>query len=156
MKKIIDVKSTVPNEDWKNDQQTEHNLKLYISENWKLVEILECMKWDFGDYHWSLRTLAVCLKKLVIAYINHETSVDCVKETVEKETNGPGKPLGYQTTYQKLRLRYLFSYLVTLYTLRYLTLTQKELQSDSRQEKEEKTTFNRRGPIADFIYWRSR
>lgn len=140
MKKIIDVKSTVPNEDWKNDQQTEHNLKLYISENWKLVEILECMKWDFGDYHWSLRTLAVCLKKLVIAYINHETSVDCVKETVEKETNGPGKPLGYQTTYQKLRLQYLFSYLVTLYTLRYLTLTQKELQSDSRQEKEEKTT----------------
>ena len=59
---------------------------------------------------------------------------------MEKETNGPGKPLGYQTTYQKLRLRYLFSYLVTLYTLRYLTLTQKELQSDSRQEKEEKTT----------------
>ena len=130
----------VPNEDWKNDQQIEHNLRLYISENWKLVEILECMKWDFGDYHWSLRTLAVCLKKIVIAYINHETSVDCVKETVEKETNGPGKPLGYQTTYQKLRLQYLFSYLVTLYTLRYLTLTQKKLQSDSRQEKEEKTT----------------
>ena len=34
----------VPNEDWKNDQQIEHNLRLYISENWKLVEILECMK----------------------------------------------------------------------------------------------------------------
>ena len=32
------------NEDWENDQRLEHDLKLYISQNLKRVEILDYMK----------------------------------------------------------------------------------------------------------------
>ena len=69
---------------------------MYISQNLKRVEILDYMKRDFGDYNWSLRTLARRLKELGITYINHETSVDDAKEAVEKKINGPGKLFGYR------------------------------------------------------------
>ena len=64
------------------------------------------MKRDFGDYNWSLRTLARRLKELGITYINHETSVDDAKEAVEKKINGPGKLFGYRAMNQKLRTEY--------------------------------------------------
>ena len=85
------------NQDWKNDQRLEHNLKLYVSQNLKRVEVLDYMKRDFGDYNSSLRTLARRLMELGITYINYEASVDHVKEAVEKEINGPGKLFGYRT-----------------------------------------------------------
>ena len=46
------------------------------------------------------------LKKLGITYINYETSVDDVKEAVEKEINEPGKLFGYRAMNQKLRTEY--------------------------------------------------
>ena len=38
------------NEAWKNDQRLKHDLNLYVIQNLKLVEILDYMKRDFGDY----------------------------------------------------------------------------------------------------------
>ena len=46
------------NQDWKSDQRLELDLKLYVSQNLKQVEKLDYMKRDFGDWNWSLRTLA--------------------------------------------------------------------------------------------------
>ena len=62
------------------------------------------MKRDFGDYNWSLRTLARRLKELGVTYINYETSVDDVREAVEKEIIGPGKLLRCQAMNQKLTI----------------------------------------------------
>ena len=39
------------NQDWKNDQRLKYDLKLYVSQNLKRVEILDYMKRDFGDYN---------------------------------------------------------------------------------------------------------
>ena len=64
------------------------------------------MKRDFGDYNWSLRTLARRLKELGVTYINYETSVDDVREAVEKEIIGPGKLLRCQAMNQKLKIVY--------------------------------------------------
>ena len=38
------------NEAWKNDQRLRHDLNLYVSQNLKLVEILDYMKGDFRVY----------------------------------------------------------------------------------------------------------
>ena len=40
--------------------------------------------------NWSLSTLARGLKKPRIIYANHETSIDDIKEALEKKINGPG------------------------------------------------------------------
>ena len=72
------------NQNWKNVQLLEQDLKLYVSQNLKRVEILDYMKLDFGDYDWSLRTLARHLKELSITYKNYETSANDVKEAMEK------------------------------------------------------------------------
>ena len=92
------------NQNWKNYQWLEHDLKLYVSQNFKRIEILHYMK-HFGDYNWSLRTLARRLKELAITYINYETGTDDVKEGEEKEINGTGK-LGYGAMNQKLGTEY--------------------------------------------------
>ena len=42
------------------------------------------MKRDFGDYKWSLQTLARRFKELGITSINYEASVYDVKETLRK------------------------------------------------------------------------
>ena len=42
------------------------------------------MKQDFGDYKWSLQTLARRFKELGITCINYEASVYDVKETLRK------------------------------------------------------------------------
>ena len=42
------------------------------------------MKRDFGDYKWSLQTLARRFKELGITCINYEASVYDVKETLRK------------------------------------------------------------------------
>ena len=91
------------NQDWENDQRLEHDLKLYVSQNFKRVEILDYMKQDFGDNIWSLRTLARRLQELGKTYINYEISVDDVEEAVEKEFNGPGELLRYRAMNEKLR-----------------------------------------------------
>ena len=72
----------------------------------KRVEILDYVKRDFGEYNWSLQTLARRLKELGIIYINYKTIVDDVKEAVEKEVNGPGKLFRYRTMNRKLRTEY--------------------------------------------------
>ena len=64
------------------------------------------MKRDFGDYNWSLRTFARRLKELSVTYINYETSVDDVREAVEKEIIGPGKLLRCRAMNQKLKIEY--------------------------------------------------
>ena len=94
------------NQDWENDQRLEHDLKLYVSQNFKRVEILDYMKQDFGDNIWSLRTLARRLQELGKTYINYEISVDDVEEAVEKEFNGPGEVLRYRAMNEKLRTEY--------------------------------------------------
>ena len=91
------------NQDCKNDQWLEHDLKLHANQNLKRVEIIDYMK---RDQNWSLRTFARRLKEFGITYINHETSVDDAKEAVKKEINGPGKFLGYRAMNQKLRTEY--------------------------------------------------
>ena len=91
------------NQDCKNDQWLEHDLKLHASQNLKRVEIIDYMT---RDQNWSLRTFARRLKEFGITYINHETSVDDAKEAVKKEINGPGKFLGYRAMNQKLRTEY--------------------------------------------------
>ena len=48
------------------------------------------MKWNFILDNWSLSTLARGLKKPRIIYANHETSIDDIKEALEKKINGPG------------------------------------------------------------------
>ena len=94
------------NQDWENDQRLEHDLRLYVSQNFKRVEILDYMKQDFGDNIWSLRTLARRLQELGKTYINYEISVDDVEEAVEKEFNGPGELLRYRAMNEKLRTKY--------------------------------------------------
>ena len=69
-------------QDWKNDQRLEHDLKLYVSQNLKRVEILDYMKRDYGDYNRSLRTISSrCLwlpgyffRKLLFLFLCFENS----------------------------------------------------------------------------------
>ena len=69
----------VQTQDWKNDQRLEHDLKLYVSQNLKRVEILDYMKRDFGDYNRSLRTFPLgvygCLDTFFVSYFSFSSAL---------------------------------------------------------------------------------
>ena len=91
------------NSDWKNDEKLQRELTSYVAQNLKRVEILDYMKRDFGEYEWSLSTLARRLRAFEISYINYDTDLDTVKNAFQTEVNGPGKLLGYRAMNLKLR-----------------------------------------------------
>ena len=91
------------NSDWKNDEKLQRELTSYVAQNLKKVEILDYMKRDFGEYEWSLSTLARRLRAFEINYINYDTDLDTVKNAFQTEVNGPGKLLGYRAMNLKLR-----------------------------------------------------
>lgn len=72
-------KTATQSQGWKNYQRLEYDLKLFVSQILKRVEILDYMKRDFGDYNRSLVTLTRRLKELGITYTIHETNVGDVK-----------------------------------------------------------------------------
>ena len=61
-------KTATPSQGLKNNQRLEYDLKLFVSQILKQVEILDYMKRDFGDYNRSLGTLTRRLKELGITH----------------------------------------------------------------------------------------
>ena len=90
-------------ESWKDDEGLAEDLRSYVCQNFHRSEILDFMLSDYPWYKWSTATLDRQLRFFEIFYIDVDTSVDTVKEAVEKEINGPGKLLGYRLLNQKLR-----------------------------------------------------
>ena len=91
------------NQAWKDDQELIQDLKSYVAQNFKRLEVLDFVKRDYSHYEWSLPTLARRLKEFDIKYIDYTTDIDTVREAVSKEMDGPGKLLGYRAMNLKLR-----------------------------------------------------
>ena len=87
----------------KEDNQLEHDLRKYVSQNLKRSEILDFVQREFSEYTWSTATLDRRLRHFGVYYINYDTPVEAVSDAVQKELEGPGKMLGYRAMNQKLR-----------------------------------------------------
>ena len=91
---------------WKDDERLAEDLKKYVTQNLKRSEILDFVQRDYDEYRCSLPTLDRRLRHFNISCIEYETSVEAVRDAVEKELEGPGKLLGYRAMNQKLRTEY--------------------------------------------------
>lgn len=91
------------NQAWKDDEDLKSDLKSYVAQNFRRKEILDFVRRDYGQYVWSLPTLARRLKEFGIAYIDYTTNIEAVREAVNEELDGPGKLLGYRAMNLKLR-----------------------------------------------------
>ena len=89
---------------WKNDVALEQDLKDYVRRNLKRKEILDFMKRDYEQYCWSRATLDRRLCFFDINCIHYDTLLETVQAAVQKESNGPGKLLGYRALNQKMRM----------------------------------------------------
>ena len=89
--------------EWKEDNQLEHDLRKYVSQNLKRSEILDFVQRDFSEYTWSTATLDRRLRHFGIYYINYDIPVEAVSDAVQKELEGPGKLVGYRAMNHKLR-----------------------------------------------------
>ena len=94
------------NDDWKDDQLLEDDLKKYVARNLKRSEVLDFVKRDYPEYPWSPATLDRRLRHFNIYYIDYENTLESVQEAVREELNGPGKLLGYRAMNQKLRIQH--------------------------------------------------
>ena len=122
-------RTATPSQSWKNYQRLEYDLKLFVSQILKRVEILDYMKRDFGDCNRSLGTLTRRLKELGITCTIHETNIDDVKE---KGNSWTWKTCWITKRWIKTwQQSILFTNLVTLC----LMLTQKALQPESKTIK---------------------
>ena len=122
-------KTATQSQGWKNYQRLEYDLKLFVSQILKQVEILDYMKRDFGDYNRSLVTLTRRLKELGITYTIHETNVGDVKA---KGNSWTWKTCWITKKWIKTwQQSILFTNLVTLC----LMLTHKALQPESKAIK---------------------
>ena len=109
----------------------------------KRKEILDYMKRD-------MPTLARRLRDFEIKYINYDTTLGVVEETVREELSGPGKLLGYKTLNQKLITEH------TICVPRHLAYNvQKQLDPEGMEErkvgnkqKKAKIPFECDGPLS--------
>lgn len=92
------------NENWKNDQSLEEDLRKYVARNYQRKEILDFVLLKYSQYKWSMPTLDRRMRHFNIYYINYDTPLERVQDAVREELNGPGKLLGYRALNQKLRL----------------------------------------------------
>ena len=89
---------------WKEDEDLNTSLSVYVRQNLQWTEILDFMKSDFPQYSWSMRSLDRRLRHFGIFYHDKTTiTVDAVKTAVKEELNGPGQLLGYRGMFQKVR-----------------------------------------------------
>ena len=89
--------------DWKNDQELKTDLQDYVHRNFQRLEILDFVEQKYTMYHWSLRTLCRMMSYFDIKYTNYEVDVAQVEDAVRKETDGPGRLLGYRAMHKKVR-----------------------------------------------------
>ena len=89
--------------EWKDDQDLLGDLKSYVAQNFKRLEVLDFVKRDCAQYEWSLATLARRLKEFGIKYIDYTIEIETIRNAVREEIDGPGKLLGYRAMNLKLR-----------------------------------------------------
>ena len=89
--------------EWEEDNQLEHDLRKYVSQNLKRSEILDFVQRDFSEYTWSTAALDQRLRHFGTYYINYDVPVAAVSNAVQKESEWPGQLLGYRAMSQKLR-----------------------------------------------------
>ena len=88
---------------WTDDENLKEALTGYVEQGLNRSEGLDFLKHDFPGYPWSLRSLDRRLRHFNIFYNDRSVEVDEVKQAVEKELKGPGKPLGYRAMYKKIQ-----------------------------------------------------
>lgn len=134
---------------WVDDGELEKDLRSYVGRNLKRTEILDYMRRDYNNYHWSLRTLARRLQYLNISYIDYETPVDRVREIVEEEVSGPGGRLGYRALNLKLRTNHDIKVPrnVVYNVLCEVDPEGLEERRIVKKEKKEKRPFTSKGPL---------
>ena len=135
--------------DWRNDEQLKKDLQRYINQNLKRTEVLDFVKRDYSLYSWSLSTLDRRLRHFGIYYINYDTPLATVEDSVKKEVEGAGRLLGYRAMNQKLRTEHDIQvprHLV--YNMMALVdpegLEERNLQ---RKKKKDKKPFTSEGPL---------
>ena len=91
---------------WQNNLQLKTAMENYVSSNIQRKEMLDFLKRDFNEYPWSMRTLDRRLRHFKIYYTDYTVSLDCVRDVVKEEMEGPGVLLGYRAMQQKIRQKY--------------------------------------------------
>ena len=64
---------------------------------------MDFLKRDYPQYAWSLSSLDRRMRYFDISYTDKNVTVEQVEEAVAKESDGPGKLLGYRAMQKKLR-----------------------------------------------------
>ncbi len=86
-----------------DDSNLEDDLNKYTSQGLKRNELLNFMQRDYGQYSWSIRTLDRRLRHFDIFKSDYTVSVKLVKDSVEKELDGPGKLFWIRAMKKKVR-----------------------------------------------------
>lgn len=73
---------------WETNSSWKADLRNYIKQGLKRLEILDYMVRDCPSYQWSLRTIARKLNVLNIRYADTNVNVEAVKEAVKQELEG--------------------------------------------------------------------
>ncbi len=96
--------------EWKQDPDSENDLKRYLRENMQRNEILNFVQRDYPQYCWSMRTLDRRLRHYGICYIDHNVIIDEARAAVQEELEGPGHSLGYRAIRQKYASSMILTY----------------------------------------------
>ena len=92
----------IRNGSWKNDAILKEHITKYVAQRLQKKEILDFLQKDFPTYAWSYRTLTRRMSFFEIKFINYEILAENVALVVRKETQGPGKCLGYRAMTKKI------------------------------------------------------
>ncbi len=91
---------------WKDDGLLRAAMQDYVKQGLKREETINFLQGDFQQYQWSMQTLDRCMRHFCIYYIDKDVSIEVVKEAVQEELAGPGKPLGYRAMQKKIRINH--------------------------------------------------
>ena len=73
---------------WKGDSSLADDLAKYVRKNFKRTQVLDLAKRDYSNYEWSLPTFNRRLRFFDIKCIDMDTTLETVKDAVQKELNG--------------------------------------------------------------------
>ena len=96
--------SRIRNDEWRDDQNLESELKCLKQNGYQNQEILNFMERDFSQYAWSERTLKRRIAHFELRFRDTQNTLEEATAAIKQELKGPSKTLGYRAMNQKLRM----------------------------------------------------